>query len=515
MDLEEALKRIKELENKNADLEAKLYDANKLINELLLKLQNQKEKTNMMIIRQFESKTEKIDKIIIDEIEENLVKEKKSKIGEIHSKKFENFDFEKLVSEVRMLEPDEKICPKCGEKLIKVSEDISYLVESIPGSLKVIKVINNIYKCPNCNKEDNKLYYKIKDDIFSHSILTPSFASYIAYHKYELGIPFHHLSRHINNTLKIDISKQDLANYMKRTAEVLEPIYEQMKSDLLVNKSKVIHADETTLVVNRQDDDNKQRKKNYVYVFSSSYYDENQINIYEFNKTRNIDQTSKLLENYQGYLICDDYSGYDRLHKEHRDIKLARCWAHARRRFAEIVKDVPREKQKNSKAYKILTEIEKLFENEARYRTNHLNPIEIKKKRNIDDIEILNNIHRLIFETTAAKSSHLERAINYVKNIWDDLITFLDDGHVELTNNAAERAVKPFVIQRKVFQTSGSYDGAKYTTLLFSIIRTALINCLDVEKYLNYVLENIKTLPITSLTPYSKEAKQFKTKVEG
>ena len=74
MDLEEALKRIKELENKNAtlenknaELEAKLYRANAFINELLLKLQNQKEKTDIAIIRQFESKTEKIDKIVIDE----------------------------------------------------------------------------------------------------------------------------------------------------------------------------------------------------------------------------------------------------------------------------------------------------------------------------------------------------------------------------------------------------------------------------------------------------------------
>ena len=85
MDLEAALKRIKELEDKTADLEEKLYKANAFINELLLKLQNQKEKTNIAIIKQFESKTEKIDKIVIDEIEENI-KEKKSKKGETHSK---------------------------------------------------------------------------------------------------------------------------------------------------------------------------------------------------------------------------------------------------------------------------------------------------------------------------------------------------------------------------------------------------------------------------------------------
>lgn len=150
-----------------------------------------------------------------------------------------------------------------------------------------------------------------------------------------------------------------------------------------------------------------------------------------------------------------------------------------------------------------------------------LEPEEVKKKsrnfarfdRGIVVIEILDNIHSLIFNTNAAKGSYLESAINYVKKIWDDLLIFLEDGHIELTNNTAERTVKPFVIQRKVFQTSGSYDGAKCTAILFSIIRTAIINCLNVEAYLNYVLSNINTLPIDYLLPYSKEVSKFKIKV--
>ena len=71
----------------------------------------------------------------------------------------------------------------------------------------------------------------------------------------------------------------------------------------------------------------------------------------------------------------------------------------------------------------------------------------------------------------------------------------------------AERAVKPFVIQRKVFQTSGSYAGAKVTTQIFSIIQTTLINGINVEKYLNYVFENINKEPIDNLLPYSSNIK--------
>lgn len=123
----------------------------------------------------------------------------------------------------------------------------------------------------------------------------------------------------------------------------------------------------------------------------------------------------------------------------------------------------------------------------------------VKEKRNEDDIKVINQIHDLVFTANPKKESYLEGAINYVKKIWDDLLTFLEDGHIELTNNVAERAVKPFVIQRKVFQTSGSYDGARYTTILFSIIRTAIISCLNVETYLSWVLSNVNALPIVNV----------------
>ena len=176
---------------------------------------------------------------------------------------------------------------------------------------------------------------------------------------------------------------------------------------------------------------------------------------------------------------------------------------------------MPKENKQKSIAYKILLAVEKLFENESKYRKNHLNPLQIKEKRNEDDIEVINKIHDLVFTANPKKESYLEGAINYVKKIWDDLLTFLEDGHIDLTNNVAERAVKPFVIQRKVFQTSGSYDGARYTTILFSIIRTAIINCLNVEAYLSWVLNNINIIPIDDLLPYSDAAKRFKIEIDG
>ena len=94
--------------------------------------------------------------------------------------------------------------------------------------------------------------------------------------------------------------------------------------------------------------------------------------------------------------------------------------------------------------------------------------------------------------------------------------TYIENGYLEPSNNIEERAVKPFIIQRKVFQTSGSYAGARYISKLFSIIQTARANNLDTYQYLNFLLKNIKNkeISIESLLPYSnKMRKKFSNKL--
>ena len=100
----------------------------------------------------------------------------------------------------------------------------------------------------------------------------------------------------------------------------------------------------------------------------------------------------------------------------------------------------------------------------------------------------INTIQNLgIFLYSIDKKERIEKAGNHYAD-------------VEISNNIAERAVKPFVINKKVFMTSGPYAEVRYTTILFSIIRTAGINDLHVENYLTYILDNID-----NLLPYSEK----------
>lgn len=506
--IEQLKKENKALKEDKGNLEVKLYETNKKLNDALLTIASLQEKEKIERTRIFIPKSEKLNDIVINEAEE-IIKEEKLERKTNKGKKYNKnkFDYEKYVTETRIIEPDEKVCPKCGSNLIEASSKIRYVVEVIPSKIKVIKLIKKSYKCPNCNKYDNKIYYPLSNEPFSGSILTPSLATYILYHKYELGIPFEHLAKHITKSVGFEINKQNLANFTAKANLILSNVFEKMKDDLLNNNSKVIHSDETTLVVSKKPECDKSRKKSYVYVYTSSFYDKNQIRIYDFHESRSIDKTTKWLKDYDGYVICDNYGGYNKLKTDNQKIKLQKCWSHVRRRYAEIVKNLPQDKRKESLAFQVLDEISKLFELEKKYKKNKFTPQEISIKRQNDMPKIKDKIYELVFNSNPHPTSKLNEAINYTKECWSDLFTFFNDGHVEMTNNTAERAVKPFVVQRKVFQTSGSYAGASITTKLFSIIQTAIINNINVEKYLNYVFENISKEPIENLLPYSKNIK--------
>lgn len=259
---------------------------------------------------------------------------------------------------------------------------------------------------------------------------------------------------------------------------------------------------ETTLVISKKPEYDVNRKKSYVYVYASSFY-ENQIQIYDFHESRAINQTASWLKDYHGYIVCDDYSGYNKLKKDNPHIKLQRCWAHARRKFTDIIKSLPQDKIKETLSFKILELINQLFTFEADYKENKVPIHDIINKRLVDQLPIIDELRTHIFDVPLSPNAPIEGAVKYVRGIWDDLLAYLNHPYLEISNNIAERAVKPFVINRKVFMTSGSYAGARHTTIIFSVIRTAIINHLDVQKYLMYVLENINKIDMKDLTPYS------------
>ena len=231
---------------------------------------------------------------------------------------------------------------------------------------------------------------------------------------------------------------------------------------------------------------------------------DNSIYIYDFNESRTTDHLSKLLgSDYKGYLICDGYKGYDHFIKE--GVKIARCWVHLRRKFYDCIKVLPESKQKQCSAYRAIELIDVLFKHESNFRKKKLTALEIFNERNKkyykDDI---NRFKEYVKSLDTTNSEGLRTAVNYYLNSEDQFYTYLNSGYVDMSNNLAERTVKPFVIARKNFMFCKTTKGAITTGKLFSIFQTAKANGLRSEQYIKYVIENITKKDINDLLPWSK-----------
>jgi len=398
----------------------------------------------------------------------------------------DNLDTSKVLYTEEFIDIDSKICKSCGSTLVFNKDEIVYKVEVIPSKIKVIKYIIKKYKCNNCSESiiDNQI------NIFDNeSFLTPSLASTIINYKYNYALPLYRIEA-IFKEMGVELSRTSLANYCIKTSIELEVIYDRLK-ELLINTSlKILHADETTnkvLEVSR----NSNRDKSYTWVYSTGDYDKNRIYIYEHQETRERINPVNFLKGYKGYLICDDYKAYENI----EGVKLSRCWFHAKKKYADLIKTLTESQKKKSKAVLIHNKISNIFFEENKIQNSNLNPEEIKNKR----LEILKPlvddyfkyIKDLYNEEGFDKESVLGKSINYSLKIEDDLCRFFEDGHIPLTNNLKERAVKPFVILRKNALFSESINGAKASAILFSIVQTAKQNLIKPDEYIKWVLDEL------------------------
>lgn len=173
---------------------------------------------------------------------------------------------------------------------------------------------------------------------------------------------------------------------------------------------------------------------------------EKPIVLYEYQPNRKADNPKNFLDGFNGYLHTDGYSGY---HCLPEDITIVGCLAHARRKFDEAMKSLPKGKAKGSSAAQGLAYCTLLFEIEKGLA--ELPPKERYHQRLKQAKPVLDAFSAWANVRTAAPKSALGKALTYVKEQWPYLTNYLKDGRLELSNNRAERSIKPFVINRKNF----------------------------------------------------------------
>ena len=385
------------------------------------------------------------------------------------------------------LEGEDLVCPQCGDTMTEIGKEVVRTLKIIPAKTIVHEDIYFTYACKNCSeKADEGCEAPIakaprEKKIIPGSFATPEAVAHIMTQKFVMGSPLYRQEQEINRK-GIHLSRQTMSNWiLKATEDYLTPVYEQLHRELITRD--VLHADETTLQV-LHEPGKKPQSDSYMWLYRTSGDTDKSIVLYEYQPGRGAKHPKEFLSGYNGYLHTDGYAGY---HDLGEDITVVGCWAHMRRKFDEAVKSLPKGKTKGSSASQGLAYCNLLFgiEQEIADKTAEQRYEERLKQAK----PVLDAVFAWANSRTAAPKSALGKAFHYLKEQWPYLTNYLKDGRLEISNNRAERSIKPFVIDRKNFLFANTQKGATDSAIMFSLIQTAIENGLDPYKYLTWLLK--------------------------
>jgi transposase len=393
------------------------------------------------------------------------------------------------VEVVHDISEEEKVCA-CDHTMSRIGEDVSEKLDVIPAVIQVIRHVRPKYSCKSCEGlETEGAVVKIAPvpkQIIAKGIATAGLLAHILVAKFVDALPFYRQEKQFTR-LGVEVSRANMSNWSMKVAEACSPLlpllHEQVRSGPLIN------IDETTVQV-LNEPGRAPTAKSYMWIFRGGPPDKPAL-IYQYHTGRSGNIAALFLKGYTGVVQTDGYAGYDFIDMQ-PDIDHAGCWAHARRKFIEAKKGSGKGNQAGSVDV-ALNFIRQIYAVEKEGRQKEYSPEQMYALRQEKTRPVVADFRKWIEKKLlqVVPKSLLGTAVNYTFNQWSRLITFLDHGDVTPDNNAAENAIRPFVIGRKNWLFAGTQEGAEASACLYSLIETAKANNLEPYKYLRYLFEKL------------------------
>lgn len=389
---------------------------------------------------------------------------------------------------------DDAACPGCGAAMGEMKVEVTEVVRLVPAHLVVEEHRRRVYRCGRCceaNASGGEAASRIvrapmpKLTPIPGSFAGPSLVASVINSKYGLSTPLYRIEGELRQ-LGIDVSRQTMANWVMRSHERwLSLVHARMKEKLL--SVRYMHADETEVQVLKEPG-REAKQKSYMWLFRSGPR-EVPICVYEYHPTRSGSVPRAFLSGWSGYLTTDGYAPYFDLGIE--GVVNTACLVHVRRKFAEIVKAAGGDavcEGAGSVALEARRRIDGIFHVDARF--DGMGPEERKEARLAELAPLMDSFEEWARAQIgrAAPRLALHAALAYALKYWPYVRNVLLDGNLELDNNVAERAVKPFVIGRKNWLFSDTPRGAEASAAIYSIVVTAKLNGLNARSYVEWLL---------------------------
>lgn len=393
------------------------------------------------------------------------------------------------------LSGDQLKCGKCGgtfrligKKFVK--SEIIY----IPASVKLLKYYACTYACDRCEKETGYAHIvgtEAPPSLIKHSLASPSSIAEVMTRKYVDGIPLARQEK-IWAREGIALSRATLANWVIQTSQNwLKPLYRRLKKALL--ESGVIHADETVIQVLKEEGKTA-TSESRMWVYASPPRSGKPVRYFEYQPDRKGSRAANFLRDFHGCLVTDGYSGYEQVEA----VTHCGCWAHMRRKWREAMpKGATMQTSQAAVGYNYCN---KLFTLEKKFAG--MSDTDRKYARQAEAEPLLEAYWLWIKTLDPVPGSKLEEAVTYANRQRLYLCAFLEHGEVEISNNYAENAIRPFTVGRKNWLFSDTPKGADSSAIIYTLVETAKAN--GIEPYA-YLLRVLSLLPYLGKTPSNAE----------
>lgn len=374
-------------------------------------------------------------------------------------------------------EPDNTQC-RCGCQLKRIGEDVSEKLDYVPGEFSVERHIRGKWACDNC---ETLIQAPVPAQIIDKGIPTSGLLAQVLVAKYADHLPLYRQER-IFGRAGLEIPRSTLAEWVGACGVQLQPLVDALRSELLAHP--VLHADETP--VSMLAPGKKKTHKAYVWAYCSTGFNDLKATVYEFAPSRAGEHARAFLGDWQGKLVCDDYSGYKAGFG--KGIVEIGCMAHARRKFYDL-----HQANQSTLAAQALEYIKHLYEVER--QTKDLPPDKRQAIRAVKARPLADALHQwmLAHRTKVPDGSGTARALDYSLKRWGALTRYLDDGSVPIDNNRVENQIRPWALGRSNWLFAGSLRSGQRAAAIMSLIQSAKLNDHDPYAYLKDVLTRLPT----------------------
>ena len=332
-------------------------------------------------------------------------------------------------------------CPTCGGEMRKVGEDVTQVLDYVPGHFEVVKHIRPARSCRRCESMAQSPMPTLP---IERGLPGAGLLAHILVSKYCDHLPLYRQSG-IYARDGVDLDRAIMAAWVGKVTALAAPLVEAAAAHVMA--AAKLHADDTPVPVLAPGTGKTKTGRLWVYLRDERPHAGQgpPAVVYRYSPDRRGEHPRAHLAAFHGFLQADGYSGFGPLYKtanrQAASVSEVACWAHVRRQFYDIhvASNAPI-------AGETLQRIGQLFDIERAAMGR--SPEQRRLLRQSSARPLIDDLAAFLDASLATISgrSDLAKAIRYARSRWTALTRYLDDGTLEISNNAAERAIRPLVM---------------------------------------------------------------------